>query len=136
MTKLAGNKEALIRSVGRRKSSSARARLEPGSGEITVNGQPFTAYFSYFEYQNLVSAPLRAVGKEKIFTISVKVAGGGVRGQATAVQHAIARALVLWNEELRKTLKSQGFLRRDPRVKERKKFGLKKARRAPQWAKR
>jgi small subunit ribosomal protein S9 len=81
-------------------------------------------------------APLKALGKEKDLDFSVKVAGGGQKGQSVAVQHGIARALVVWNEDFKKTLKTLGFLSRDARVKERKKFGLKKARRAPQWSKR
>jgi len=125
-----------IRAVGRRKTAAARVRLTPGKGEIVINGKPFAEYFPFFEWQEIIKAPLKAVGKEKTFDVSVKVNGGGLKGQATSVQHGIARALVLWNEELRKTLKTQGYLTRDARVKERKKPGLKKARRAPQWSKR
>ena len=135
MTKL-NVKEKFLRAVGRRKSASARVRLDKGAGKITVNGVDLKMYFPYFELQEIVWAPLKAVGKEKDLDLSVKVAGGGKKGQAAAVQHGIARALVLWNEEFRKTLKTTGHLTRDARVKERKKFGLKSARRAPQWSKR
>lgn len=136
MTKLNQKKEDQTRAVGRRKTAAARVRLVPGKGEIIINGKPFVAYFPYFEWQEIIQAPLKAVAKEKTFDVSVKVNGGGLKGQATSVQHGIARALVEWNEELRKTLKTQGYLTRDARVKERKKPGLKKARRAPQWSKR
>ncbi len=135
MTKLT-TKTDQLRAVGRRKSASARVRLEKGSGKVTVNGQPLEKYFPYFEWQEFVVAPLKALGKEKDLDISAKVNGGGKKGQATAVQLGVSRALVLWNEEFKKTLKALGLLTRDARVKERKKPGLKKARRAPQWSKR
>lgn len=135
MTKL-NQQSAVTRSVGRRKSAAARVRVDKGSGRIMVNGQTLAAYFPYFELQEIILAPLKALAKEKDLDFSVKVAGGGKRGQAVAVQLGIARALVKWNEEFRKILKTLGFLKRDARVKERKKFGLKKARRAPQWSKR
>lgn len=135
MTKL-NAKDKLTRAVGRRKSASARVRVDKGTGIIVVNGVPMEKYFASFEQQSIVLAPLKALGKDKDLDISVKVAGGGKKGQSVAVQHGIARVLLLWNEEFKKTLKTLGFLTRDPRVKERKKFGLKKARRAPQWSKR
>jgi small subunit ribosomal protein S9 len=125
-----------MRSVGRRKTAAARVRLTPGAGKITVNGKDFKEYFPYFEWQNIVMAPLTAVNKEKIFDISVKIVGGGQKGQAVSIQLGIARALVKWDEDLKKSLKTQGYLTRDARVKERKKPGLKRARRAPQWSKR
>lgn len=125
-----------IQTVGRRKSASARVRIGTGKGEITVNGKPYTIYFGHTVLQEIVRAPLKALGKEKDLDLTVKTAGGGLRGQAEAIAHGISRALVLWNEDFKKTLKSLGLLTRDPRVKERKKFGLKKARRAPQWSKR
>ncbi len=140
MPKTAQKKEKVVgesmRSVGRRKTAAARVRLTPGSGVITVNGKDFKVYFPYFEWQNIIMAPLTAVGKEKTFDISVKIVGGGQKGQAVSIQLGIARALVIWNEELKKSLKTQGYLTRDARVKERKKPGLKRARRAPQWSKR
>lgn len=135
MTKIT-KKTDEFRAVGRRKEASARVKIDKGGGKITVNGQPLNAYFSHFELQETVMAPLKALAKEKDMDISVKVRGGGKKGQSVAVQHGIARALLLWNEEFKKTLKAHGFLTRDARVKERKKFGLKKARRAPQWSKR
>jgi len=129
-------KTDITRAVGRRKCASARVRIDKGTGKITVNGEEFKVYFPYFEFQDIVMAPLKALAKDKDLDISVKVAGGGKKGQAEAVRHGIARALVLWNEEFKKTLKTLGYMTRDARVKERKKFGLKKARRAPQWSKR
>lgn len=135
MTKL-NVKEKLLRSVGRRKSASARVRIDKGTGLIIVNGMPLAKYFPYFELQETILAPLKALSKEKDLDFSVKVNGGGKKGQSVAVQLGIARALLKWNEEFRKTLKTLGFLKRDARIKERKKPGLKKARRAPQWSKR
>lgn len=136
MTKIATKTTDTNRAVGRRKCASARVRIGKGDGKITVNGVDFKLYFPYFELQEIVLAPLKALAKDKDLDISAKVVGGGKKGQAVAVQLGIARALVVWNEDFRKSLKTQSFLTRDPRVKERKKFGLKKARRAPQWAKR
>lgn len=136
MVKINKKKEDTTRAVGRRKTAAARVRLVTGSGKFEVNGKPMAQYFPYFEWQDTVMAPLKAVAKEKTFDVSVKVNGGGLKGQATAVQHGIARALVIWNEELKKSLKTLGYLTRDARAKERKKPGLKRARRAPQWSKR
>ncbi|MBD3311196.1 MAG: 30S ribosomal protein S9 [Candidatus Magasanikbacteria bacterium] len=124
------------RSVGRRKKASARVRLEKGKGEIIINNKKLQEYFPISFWKDKVLAPLKKIGKEKDFDISVKVAGGGKNGQAEAVRHGIARALVEWNEEFRPVLKAEGFLTRDPRAKERKKYGLHKARRAHQWKKR
>lgn len=135
MTKINDNKDRL-QTVGRRKSARARVRLSKGQGTITVNGKDVKVYFPYFENQVMIAAPLKALAKDKDFDITVKVVGGGNRGQAVAVQLGIARALVAWNEDWRKTLKTLGYLTRDARVKERKKPGLKRARRAPQWSKR
>ncbi len=131
-------KEKYIASVGRRKSASARARLLfDGKGEIEINGKKYTDYFPYEVYQQKVFEPLRVVGKEKDFNFSIKIEGGGPKGQAEACALAIARALIKFNtEDYKKTLRVAGLLTRDPRVKERKKAGLKKARRAPQWSKR
>ncbi len=135
MTKI-NKKTDKIRAVGRRKSASARVKIDKGSGKYTVNGLDVKVYFPYFELQEIAWSPLKALAKEKDLDVSVKVAGGGKKGQAEAVRHAVSRALVLWNEEFKKTLKTLGFMTRDARVKERKKPGLKKARRAPQWSKR
>lgn len=123
--------------VGRRKSAVAQTRLTPGGkGEITVNGREFSVYFAVKEYQQTVRAPLKAVGHDDTMTISLKIMGGGLRGQADAARLGITRALLVLNPDYRATLKPLGFITRDPRVKERKKPGLKKARKAPQWSKR
>lgn len=129
-----GEENALA--VGRRKSAAARVKIKLGKGKTEVNGLPIEEYFVPLELQQICLAPLVSVAKEKNFDVSVKVVGGGKAGQAIAIQLGIARALIKWNEEWKKTLKTLGYLTRDPRVKERKKFGLKKARRAPQWSKR
>lgn len=123
--------------VGRRKTAVARVRYYQRSKEpgVTVNGKPHTEYFPTDELRDIVVAPLKAVGLEKA-TISAKVAGGGKRGQAESVRLGIARILLLLDEGHRATLKPLGYLTRDPRAKERKKFGLKRARRSPQWSKR
>lgn len=125
-----------IQTVGRRKTAAARVRLSLGVGNIVVNGKLMTAYFPLLIWQNIVRAPLVATGKDTAMDVSVKVAGGGVSAQAEAVRHGIARALVSWNPDFRPVLRAEGFLTRDPRAKERKKFGLHKARRGHQWRKR
>jgi small subunit ribosomal protein S9 len=123
--------------TGRRKAAVARVRLYPGSGEITVNGKPAPDYFGGRQvHQTTLSEPLRLTGTLDRFNISVRVAGGGVSGQAGAIRHGIARALTRFDEELRTTLKRAKLLTRDARVKERKKVGLKRARKAPQYTKR
>lgn len=126
-----------IEAVGRRKTSIARARLVSGTKDhMTVNDKDFAVYFPTKELQSIVKD---AVAKSKIpekFSITIKVRGGGIHSQAEAVRHAIARALSDNNSELRIPLKRLGFLKRDPRAKERRKFGLKKARKSPQWSKR
>jgi len=123
--------------VGRRKAATARVRIYPnGKGEIVVNDRPLTEYFVRdVDVANLL-APLKVTGTEGRFNISVKVRGGGVSGQAGAVRLGIARALLKWDPELRPVLRKGGFLTRDARVKERKKPGLKRARKAPQYTKR
>ena len=125
-----------VRAVGRRKTASARVRLELGKGEFIVNNKPLASYFPLALNQQKVKAPLLKVGKENDFIISAKVSGGGVNSQSDAVRHGVARALVKWNEDFRGVLKAEGFLTRDPRAKERKKFGKHKARRGHQWRKR
>ena len=122
--------------TGRRKSSTARVRLYPGEKGFVVNGKPATEYFS--RKVDLASAlePLAVTGNMDGFSISVVVSGGGISGQAGAVRHGIARALLASNEDLRVTLRKAGFLTRDARIKERKKPGLKRARKAPQYTKR
>jgi small subunit ribosomal protein S9 len=128
---------AYVYGVGRRKSAVARVRLYPGSGKITVNGRPATDYFGGRQiYQATLFEPLLLTGTQDRFDVTVKVVGGGVSGQAGAVRHGISRALLRFNEELRPTLKRAKLLTRDARVKERKKVGLKRARKAPQYTKR
>ena len=125
-----------IRTTGRRKESVARVRLVPGSGKFELNGRPIEDYFPSRAARMLVTAPLRKVEKDKAFDVIASISGGGMSGQAGALQHGIARALVAHDESLRGILKADGFLRRDAREKERRKYGLKKARKAPQYSKR
>lgn len=120
---------------GKRKTSVARVRLYDGKGEIIVNERPVKDYFFGTLIGN-VKAPLKLVDMLKRFDVTVKVVGGGVNSQADAVRHGIAKALTVFDPSLRIVLKRAGFLTRDARVKERKKFGLRRARRAPQWSKR
>jgi small subunit ribosomal protein S9 len=122
--------------TGRRKTSVARVRLVAGGGNIIVNGQPLEDYFPTLVQQTIVKQPLVATKTTDKYDVIVKVEGGGMSGQAGAVRHGIARALLKTDESLRPTLRKYGFLTRDPRMKERKKYGLKKARRAPQFSKR
>jgi len=126
-----------IYAVGRRKTSTARVRLyKKGDGEIIVNGKPYDKYFTTYELRGIIIKPLEALGQKDKVRITVKVQGGGIRGQAESVRHGISRTLIQIDKDWRKTLKPLGFLKRDPRRKERKKPGLKRARRAPQWKKR
>lgn len=129
--------EKYIESVGRRKSSVARVRMTPSSKQgIKINGKSLDAYFPVKEYQNVASRPLSEVKSDQKFDITVLVNGGGTSSQAGAIRLGIARGLVIHKEDFRKPLKKAGHLKRDPRAKERRKFGLKKARKAPQWSKR
>lgn len=126
-----------ICAVGRRKEAVARVRIfEEGSGKITINNRDLKVYFPIFQLADLILAPLKLTGQADKLDISIKVLGGGKQGQAEAGRHGLSRALVKLKPEFKPTLKKVGFLTRDARVKERKKFGLKKARKAPQWAKR
>ena len=122
--------------TGRRKKSTARVRIMPGTGVITINGKDIDAYFGLETLKLIVNQPFGVTGTEGKFDIIATVAGGGISGQAGAIRHGLARALVQSDETLRHALKAAGFLRRDPRMKERKKYGLKGARRAPQFSKR
>ena len=134
-TKSQNNKEQYIEAVGRRKTSVARVRLTPSSKTtFDVNGKDLHEYFVIKGMQDIVKEPLKD-NPEK-FKITAKLVGGGIHSQSEAMRHGIARALVEGDEMLRKTLKKAGYLKRDPRSKERRKFGLKKARKAPQWSKR
>jgi len=130
--------QKFLETIGRRKTSSARVRLFPylESKEIIVNNKPYKEYFPFFSWQKVIEAPLEKLNFLGKFGFSIKVRGGGVSSQAEACRHGIARALVLFDPSLKKDLKDLGFLTRDPRMRERKKFGLKRARRAPQWSKR
>ena len=122
--------------TGRRKSAVARVRLYPGGGAFVVNGKSIEEYFGRPVDVAHAAEPLRATGSEGKFTISVLVNGGGISGQAGAIRHGIARALLAADPELHSVLRGGGFLTRDPRAKERKKPGLKRARKAPQYTKR
>lgn len=122
--------------TGRRKSSVARVRVYAGTGKITINDRDIDDYFGLETLKLIVRQPLALTGTTDKFDIVCRVVGGGVTGQAGAIRHGIARALLQYDETLRTTLKKAGFLTRDPRMKERKKYGLKGARRAPQFSKR
>lgn len=124
-------------SVGKRKTATSQVRLyEKGTGIIMVNGQALASYFPVLSHQAAVAQPLRAAGLHKSLDFSVIVNGGGKSGQAEAIAHGISRCLVAMNEEIKPVLKAKGLMTRDARIKERKKPGLKRARRAPQWSKR
>jgi len=133
---MAKKEEVRYTGTGRRKSSVARVVLTPGTGVITVNGRPFEEYVTNPLSRLDVLQPLVATESQGTFDVSADVIGGGITGQAGAIRHGISRALLIANPEYRKILKPLGFLSRDPRAKERKKYGLKKARRAPQFSKR
>jgi len=131
------SKKPYMYGTGRRKSSVARVHLFPGgTGKITINGRDIDEYFGLETLKLLVRQPLVTTDNVGKFDIEVSVTGGGVTGQAGAIRHGIARALLLVDENYRAALKQAGFLTRDPRMKERKKYGLKAARRAPQFSKR
>ena len=122
--------------TGRRKSSVARVRLYPGTGKVTINDRDIDDYFGLETLKVIVRLPLELTGTTEKLDVVCRVQGGGVTGQAGAIRHGIARALLVYDESLRPELKKAGFLTRDPRMKERKKYGLKGARRAPQFSKR
>jgi small subunit ribosomal protein S9 len=126
----------LIQSTGRRKAAVARVRLRPGVGLITVNKRPLEGYFPSATHRMVITEPLRLAEKSEVYDVDATMTGGGVSGQAGALRHGIARALIELDPELRITLKRAGFLTRDDREKESKKYGLKKARKAPQYSKR
>jgi len=141
-TKTAEDKK-YYEAVGRRKKAIARVRLFTSGtsqsiteGNLIINNKPYKEYFPILALQKKIENPFLKLKSTKRFKGTVKVKGGGPTGQADAVRHGIARALVLFDDNFRKKLKKAGYLKRDPRKKERKKFGLKKARRAPQWRKR
>ena len=122
--------------TGRRKDSVARVRVYTGTGKITINDRDIDNYFGLETLKLIVRSPLVLLGLEGKYDVVVRVAGGGVSGQAGAIRHGLSRALLVYDENLRGELKKAGFLTRDPRMKERKKYGLKAARRAPQFSKR
>ena len=122
--------------TGRRKKSIARVRIVPGTGAITINGRDIDNYFGLETLKLIVNQPFAVTGTEGKFDIIANVVGGGISGQAGAIRHGLSRALVAADEANKPALKAAGFLTRDPRMKERKKYGLKAARRAPQFSKR
>jgi small subunit ribosomal protein S9 len=126
----------LVQSTGRRKGAVARVRVRPGSGKITVNQRDVAVYFPSKAHQMVLSEPLRLTSTDEVYDIDATMHGGGVSGQAGALRLGIARALVELDPETRPSLKKAGFLSRDQREKESKKYGLKKARKAPQYSKR
>ena len=129
-------KKAYFYGTGRRKHSVARVRMYPGTGKITINGRDIDEYFGLETLKLIVRQPMEITNTLGRFDIVCTVAGGGVSGQAGAIRHGVARALLQNGDEMRPILKKAGFLTRDPRMKERKKYGLKAARRAPQFSKR
>lgn len=128
--------EALARATGRRKEAVCRVRLLPGSGRWEINGRPLEDYFPSATHRMILSEPLRLTETEGRYDIIASIDGGGVAGQAGSLRHAISRALIDMDPDLRPALKKAGFLTRDAREKERRKYGLKKARKAPQYSKR
>jgi small subunit ribosomal protein S9 len=122
--------------TGKRKTSVARVRLYPGTGDFVVNGKPLTEYFGLISLRGMALEPFSVVEQQGRFSASVKVAGGGMSGQAGAIRHGVTRALIAMDETLKPALRRAGFVTRDARVKERKKFGLKRARKAAQYTKR
>ena len=136
MAKAKATKAAKFYGTGRRKSSVARVYLVPGKGTITINKRAIDEYFGLETLKTIVRQPLTATETVDKYDVIVTVKGGGFTGQAGAVRHGIARALLTVDADFRPTLKKAGYLTRDPRMKERKKYGLKKARRAPQFSKR
>jgi small subunit ribosomal protein S9 len=132
----AADRPSIIWTTGKRKSSVARVRLQPGAGEIVVNSRALDAYFGRETSRMIVHQPFEVTSTENQWTVQVNVRGGGVAAQAVAIRHGITRALIQANPELRGTLKKAGFITRDPREVERKKYGRHKARKRPQYSKR
>lgn len=134
--KVAKAKVVQFCATGRRKQSIARVRLVPGNGQVIINDKPIEEYFGLGTLRLIVNQPLELTNTKEKYDVLVNVHGGGLSGQAGAIKHGIARALVKADENLKSDIKKAGFLTRDARVKERKKYGLKKARKAPQFRKR
>jgi len=130
------SEESYVWGTGKRKCAIAQVRLFPGEGEIIVNDRPYQEVFTRLEYRHMIEHPLMATNTVGKFRIKAKVNGGGLSGQAGAIRHGIARALVKENELFKPILRKEGLLTRDARIKERKKYGLKRARKAPQYTKR
>jgi small subunit ribosomal protein S9 len=128
--------ESYVWGTGKRKCAIAQARLSPGKGEIIVNDKPYQEAFPRIEHRRMIEHPLQATNTMGKFRVMVKVNGGGLSGQAGAIRHGIARALAKENELFKPMLRKEGLLTRDDRIKERKKYGLKRARKAPQYTKR
>lgn len=128
--------ERYFYAIGKRKCAVAKVRLFPGSGTLIVNGKPLEEVLPLRTLQETVQEPFRVAQLTSNYNASIRVSGGGIAGQAQAIRHGIARALVVANEELRPVMRKAGLLTRDARVKERKKYGLKRARKAPQYTKR
>jgi len=122
--------------IGRRKTAIARVRIQNGQGKSQINEKDAASYFGLAELKEIALSPIKKLKIPDKFDVSIKVVGGGVRAQAEAIRHGLARALVTSNEDFKKRLRGLGFMTRDSRMVERKKYGLKKARRAPQWKKR
>jgi len=129
-------KQAYFYGTGRRKTAVAQVRVLPGSGAIIINGTPYEELFPRLEHRRIIMQPLLVTENTSKYNVVVKVNGGGISGQSGAISHGIARALVRADERLKPVLRQYGLLTRDPRVKERKKPGLKRARKAPQYTKR
>jgi small subunit ribosomal protein S9 len=130
------SEESYVWGTGKRKCAIAQARLFPGKGEITINDKPYQEAFPRIEHRRMIEHPLLATNTMGKFRVTVKVNGGGLSGQAGAIRHGIARALAKENELFKPMLRKEGLLTRDNRIKERKKYGLKRARKAPQYTKR
>ena len=136
-TKEAQKSEKFLASIGRRKTAVARVRLyTSGSKSFTINEKDISNYLPTEELRDIAKSPLDRMSLLDQFAVSVHIEGGGIHAQAEAIRHGVARGLVMFDSEFKKKLKKAGFLTRDPRMRERKKFGLKRARRAPQWSKR
>jgi len=129
-------KEVVYSSTGKRKRSVAKVRLMPGEGKITVNSRDFKEYFRRDSLLTIIMEPFKVTSTENAYDVIADLSGGGISGQAGALRHSISKALLEINEEYRPLLKREGFLTRDSRIKERKKYGLKKARKRPQFSKR
>ena len=124
------------RGTGRRKCAIAQVKLSSGSGSIVINGKPYQELFTLVDHRRMIEQPFIVTDTMGKYSVEVKVVGGGMTGQAGAIKHGIARALVVLNESFKSPLRQHGLLTRDPRIKERKKYGLKRARKAPQYTKR